>query len=112
MRKISVAITAAALAVSMLAAAFPAAAVTGYDSAYAGESAFVTLAAGQSNEFQVFFANTGTTTWTRGTGVSCRQDDLQRAGRLGGTMELGLALGHALRHDHADGRVPGLHRDL
>ena len=27
-------------------------------------------------------------------------------------MELGLALGHALRHDHADGRVPGLHRDL
>ena len=69
MRKISVAITAAALAVSMLAAAFPAAAVTGYDSAYAGESAFVTLAAGQSNEFQVFFANTGNTTWTRGTGT-------------------------------------------
>ncbi|HYL51652.1 MAG TPA: IPT/TIG domain-containing protein, partial [Acidimicrobiia bacterium] len=51
----------------MLAAAIPAAAVTGYDSAYAGESAFVTLAPGQSNEFQVFFANTGTTTWTRGT---------------------------------------------
>jgi IPT/TIG domain-containing protein len=79
MRKISVAITAAALAVSMLAMAIPAAAVAGYDSAYAGESAFVTLAAGQSNEFQVFFANTGTTTWTRGTGsqvdlASCLAD--------------------------------------
>ena len=60
MRKISVAVTAAALAVSMLAAAIPAAAVTGYDSAYAGESAFVTLAPGQSNEFQVFFANMDT----------------------------------------------------
>ena len=42
--------------------------MTGYDSAYAGESAFVNLGPGQSNEFQVFFANTGTTTWTRGTG--------------------------------------------
>src|SRR2546430_16339765 len=68
MRKISVAITAAALAVSMLAYAIPAAAAAGFDSAYAGESAFVALAPGQSNEFQVFFANTGTTTWTRGTG--------------------------------------------
>jgi len=68
MRKITVAFTAAALAVSMLAAAIPAAAsVTGYDSAYAGESAFVSLAPGQSNEFQVFFANTGSTTWARGT---------------------------------------------
>src|SRR5205814_7331156 len=67
MRKISVAITAAALAVSMLAYAIPAAAAAGFDSAYAGESAFVALAPGQSNEFQVFFANTGNTTWTRGT---------------------------------------------
>lgn len=67
MRKIAVAFTAVTLALSMLAQAVPAAAVSGYDSAYAGESAFVSLAPGQSNEFQVFFANTGATTWTRGT---------------------------------------------
>ena len=67
MRKIVVAVTAATLALSMLAQAIPAAAVSGYDSSYAGESAFVALAPGQSNEFQVFFANTGTTTWTVGT---------------------------------------------
>ena len=67
MRKIVVALTAASLAVSMLAMAIPAAAaVSGYDSSYAGESAFVNLSPGQSNEFQVFFANTGTTTWTVG----------------------------------------------
>jgi IPT/TIG domain-containing protein len=68
MRKIVVAFTAAALAVSMLASAIPAAAaVSGFDSAYAGESAFVSLTPGQSNEFQVFFANTGATTWTVGS---------------------------------------------
>jgi hypothetical protein len=70
MRKIVSAITGATLALSMIAQAVPAAAaVAGYDSAYAGESAFVALAQGQSNTFQVFFANTGTTTWTRGTGT-------------------------------------------
>src|SRR5687767_9167453 len=68
MRKITTAITAAALAFSMLAQAVPAAAITpGYDSAYAGESAFVNITAGQTQNFQVFFANTGTTTWVRGT---------------------------------------------
>lgn len=67
MRKIAVALTTATLALSMLAQAIPAAAAAGYDSSYAGESAFVSLAPGQSNEFQVFFANTGTTTWTVGT---------------------------------------------
>ena len=41
MRKIVTAVTAAALSLSMLASAVPALAVTGYDSAYAGESAFV-----------------------------------------------------------------------
>src|SRR5204862_8127257 len=80
MRKISVAITAAALAVSMLAYAIPAAAAAGFDSAYAGESAFVSLAAGQRNEFQVFFANTGNTTWTRGASVQ-----VEREGRLADT---------------------------
>jgi hypothetical protein len=70
MRKITTAITAAALAFSMLAAAVPAAAaVPGYDSAYAGESAFVNITAGQTQNFQVFFANTGTTAWQRGTGT-------------------------------------------
>jgi hypothetical protein len=69
MRKITTAITAAALAFSMLASAVPAAAVVGYDSAYAGESAFVNITAGQTQNFQVFFANTGTTAWQRGTGT-------------------------------------------
>jgi len=70
MRKITTAITVAALAFSMsLAAAVPAAAVTGYDSAYAGESAFVNIVGGQTQNFQVFFANTGTTSWQRGTGT-------------------------------------------
>lgn len=80
MRKITTAITAAALAFSMtLAAAAPAAAVTGYDSAYAGESAFVNISPGQTQNFQVFFANTGTTAWVRGTGTqvdlaACMED--------------------------------------
>jgi hypothetical protein len=67
MRKLTTAITAAALAFSMVAAAVPAAAVTGYDSAYAGESAFVKITGGQTQNFQVFFANTGTTSWQKGT---------------------------------------------
>jgi hypothetical protein len=69
MRKIVTAVTAAALSLSMLASAVPALAVTGYDSAYAGESAFVNISPGQTLNFQVFFANTGTTTWSRGTGT-------------------------------------------
>jgi IPT/TIG domain-containing protein/Big-like domain-containing protein len=67
MRKIVTAVSAASLALSMLAMAVPASAVTGYDSAYAGESAFVNISPGQTQNFQVFFANTGTTTWSRGT---------------------------------------------
>src|SRR5207302_2198509 len=69
MRKIVTAVSAAALSLSMLAGAVPALAVTGYDSAYAGESAFVNISPGQTQNFQVFFANTGTTTWSRGTGT-------------------------------------------
>src|SRR5438105_8625260 len=69
MRKIVTAVSAASLALSMLATAVPALAVTGYDSAYAGESAFVNISPGQTQAFQVFFANTGTTTWSRGTGT-------------------------------------------
>ncbi|HYV21463.1 MAG TPA: hypothetical protein VEN31_02310 [Candidatus Bathyarchaeia archaeon] len=44
-------------------------AVTGYDSAYAGESAFVTIDPGQTQSFQVFFSNTGTVSWAKGTGT-------------------------------------------
>ena len=44
----------------------PGLAVTGYDSAYSGESAFVTISPGQTLQFQVFFSNTGTLTWTKG----------------------------------------------
>ena len=44
----------------------PALAVTGYDSAYSGESAFVTIIPGQTQSFQVFFSNTGTLTWSKG----------------------------------------------
>src|SRR5947207_12180 len=69
MRKIVTAVTAASLALSMLASAVPALAVSGYDSAYAGESAFVNISPGQTLNFQVFFANTGTTTWSKGTGT-------------------------------------------
>jgi len=79
MRKIVTAVSAAALSLSMLASAVPALAVTGYDSAYAGESAFVNISPGQTQNFQVFFANTGTTTWSRGTGTqvdlaACQHD--------------------------------------
>ena len=43
------------------------AAVAGYDSAYAGESAFITTGPGASGQFQVFFANIGIATWRKGT---------------------------------------------
>jgi hypothetical protein len=92
MRRIVTAISAAALALSMVAQAVPAAAVTGYDSAYSGESAFLTLNPGQSGTFTVFFANTSqNTTWTKGTAtqvdlaacledkVTCDQQDASEA---------------------------------
>ena len=111
MRKITTAITAAALAFSMLASAVPAAAVAGYDSAYAGESAFVNITPGQTQNFQVFFANTGTTSldaWHRYAGrpgrLSRGQGDLQRAGRQRGDVEQRLALRRSLHHAHADHR--------
>jgi len=58
------------LSVSGLVVAAPSsadAAVPEYDSAYAGESAFVSTGPGQSREFQVFFMNTGSATWRKGT---------------------------------------------
>src|SRR5687767_12882253 len=41
--------------------------VPGYDSAYAGESAFLNMTPGATGTFTVFFQNTGSTTWVRGT---------------------------------------------
>ncbi len=100
MRRIVTAITGTALALSMMVAlAAPArAAVTGYDSAYAGESAFLTLSPGQSGSFTVFFLNTGTTTWTKGTAtqvdlaaclddkVTCNAQDASEAGYNSGWL--------------------------
>ena len=68
MQRIVSAITALALALSFLGStAQPAAAVTGYDSAYFGESAFLTLAPGTTGQFVAIFTNTGPTGWVRGT---------------------------------------------
>jgi len=43
------------------------AAVPGFDSAYGGESAFLNVGPGVSAQFQVFFLNTGSATWRKGT---------------------------------------------
>jgi len=40
--------------------------VPGFDSAYGGESAFLNIGS-QGGQFQVFFLNTGTITWRKGT---------------------------------------------
>jgi hypothetical protein len=70
----------------------PAMAVTGYDSAYNSESAFVTIDPGETKGFQVFFINTGTLTWIKGSDsqvdlaacledkVSCNTQDASEAG--------------------------------
>ena len=39
----------------------------GFDSSYAGESAFLNMLPGQTYSFQVFFVNTGETAWRKGT---------------------------------------------
>lgn len=41
--------------------------VPGFDSVYAGESAFLSVIPNIPAKFQVFFMNTGTTTWRKGT---------------------------------------------
>jgi len=71
MRRFTTAITAAALAMSMalsLNGGTAQAATPGYDSAYQFESAFLTVKSADSGTFSVFFANTGTTSWTAGSG--------------------------------------------
>jgi hypothetical protein len=72
MRRFTTAITAAALTLSMalsLNLGTAQAATPGYDSAYQFESAFLTVKAGDSGTFSVFFANTGTTSWSAGSGT-------------------------------------------
>jgi hypothetical protein len=68
LHKILTAVTALAVVASLLAGtAGQAAAVTGYDSAYFGESAFLTLGGGDSGQFAVGFNNTGPTGWLTGS---------------------------------------------
>lgn len=80
MRRIMTSIAVLALTLSLLVQAAPAqAVVAGYDSAYSGESAFLSLARGQTGSFTVFFANTGSTTWMLGSTsqvdlAACRDD--------------------------------------
>src|SRR5207253_7716656 len=72
MRRITTAISAAALSLGMalgMNLGVTQAATPGYDSAYQFESAFLTLKTGDSGTFSVFFANTGTTSWVAGTGT-------------------------------------------
>ncbi len=66
-RRIASLFSAFALTLLLVAPAVPAAAVAGYNSAYFGESAFVNLTAGQSNQFAVGFTNAGSTGWVKGT---------------------------------------------
>src|SRR2546428_12614737 len=71
MRRITTAITAAALSISIalsLNAGTAQALTAGYDSAYQFESAFLSLKASDSGTFSVFFANTGSTSWVAGSG--------------------------------------------
>ncbi len=69
MRRISTVITATTLALSLTLGlgAGPAQAAAGYDSSYQFESAFLSLAPGDSGTFAVFFANTGSTAWVKGS---------------------------------------------
>ncbi len=68
LHKILTAVTALAVVASLLAgAAGQASAASGFDSAYFGESAFLTLGPGQSGQFAVGFNNTGSTGWLTGS---------------------------------------------
>lgn len=61
------AILTAVFAVAMTLPTAPRAAAADFDSAFAGESAFLSLAPGQSGTFTVFFLNAGAMSWSRGT---------------------------------------------
>jgi hypothetical protein len=68
-RGILIAATSALLALGMTFGGLvsTARAATGFESAYQFESAFLTLRPGDSGLFSVFFANTGTSSWVKGT---------------------------------------------
>src|SRR2546426_2761421 len=69
MRRLTTALTLAALALAMQVSlgGTPARAAVGYDSAYQFESAFLALNAGDSGTFAVFFSNVGSTAWVKNT---------------------------------------------
>ena len=69
MNRVSTFIATSALALGLLAGlnGSPALAAAGYDSTYQFESAFLSLAPGDTGTFAAFFANTGTTAWVKGS---------------------------------------------
>src|SRR2546428_808906 len=69
MRRITTAVTAAALALGVTLGFYgtTARAATAFDSAYQFESAFLSLNSGDVGTFSVFFANTGTSAWVANT---------------------------------------------
>src|SRR6266542_4344240 len=93
MRRISTVITATTLALSLTLGlgAGPAQAAAGYDSSYQFESAFLSLAPGDSGTFAVFFANTGSTAWVKGSSTQvnlsiCASDKIKvPTGQASGT---------------------------
>lgn len=70
MKRFQGALAVLALLVSLPAGAIKVDAAVGFDSLYSGESAFLTLAPGETGTFTVFFLNSGTTTWTTGTSTA------------------------------------------
>ena len=69
MRRISTFVAALALALGFVAGLTggPALAAAGFDSTYQFESAFLSLAPGDTGTFAAFFANTGTAAWVKGS---------------------------------------------
>jgi hypothetical protein len=68
-----------ALVMTLLPEGQASAAVPGYDSSFTGETAFIATSPGQTGSFMVFFMNTGTETWVKGTSSQvnlaiCRND--------------------------------------
>src|SRR5438874_1093277 len=69
MRRVCTFVAASVLALGFLAGATGgrALAAAGFDSTYQFESAFLTLAPGDTGTFAAFFANTGTAAWVKGS---------------------------------------------
>lgn len=74
-------VAAATIAIALAVPAPAGAAAPGFDSEYRFQTAFLTLGLGESGTFSVFFINTGTTSWVKGTGTqvdlaACLEDKL------------------------------------